>query len=335
MTLSPNERDNLLQWDGRQRGFYEVYYLKWNEAASRTACWIRYTLTSPLPRVGAPYCELWGIFFDVDHPEKNFAVKNRFPSEQLTWDTDRFRIGIAQGELTHHACHARIEHEGHVLAWDLTFASSLPTYRYFPYASFYRGAFPKTKGVSPHVDARFDGTVEADGRTIRLHDAAGQQTHLWGTQHAQRWAWGHSNTCREDPTALWEGLDAQIKVGPVLSPHFKLFYVRWQGRDYFFNDLSAWLRNESDWQVGRWTFALKNEELRIEGAAVCRFDELVAVTYMDPNGDPLWCHNSKIASLRLSIYDREGEHLAELTSEHGAAAEFVDRVAHPQVPVRI
>ena len=35
--LSSKERDNLLVWDGRRQGFYEVYYLKWNDAASRTA----------------------------------------------------------------------------------------------------------------------------------------------------------------------------------------------------------------------------------------------------------------------------------------------------------
>ena len=75
--VNEKERANLLRWDGGSRGFYEVYFLKFNDAPSQTAVWLRYTLTSPRPEVGRPYCELWGIFFDARDPARNFAVKQR------------------------------------------------------------------------------------------------------------------------------------------------------------------------------------------------------------------------------------------------------------------
>jgi len=337
MSIDAREQDNILRWDGQRRGFYEVYYLKWNDAASRTAAWIRYTLTSPLERVGRPYCELWGIFFDVDQPANNFAVKNRFPIGQLAWEKDRFRVGIAEAELTMNACRARIADEktGHSFEWDLKFDSSLPTYRYFPSEFFYQGAFPKTKGLSPNVDARFSGTLIANGRKIRLKNAPGQQTHLWGTKHAHRWAWGHCNMFREEPDAVWEGFDGQIRLGPINSPHFKFFYLHHQGKDYYFNRMSHWLTNDSTWALGHWTFRMKGDELDVLGAIVCRDEEMVAVTYIDPDGDQLWCNNSKVASIRLTLLDKTGRQLGDLTSDHGCAAEFVDRKTYPQVPVRI
>jgi len=335
--MDQKERDNLLQWDGNRAGFYEVYYLKWNDFASRTACWIRYTLTSPMPNVGKPYCELWGIFFDIDQPANNFAVKNRFSIDQLSWDNDRFRVSIADAELTHNACHARIadDETQHSLQWKLTFDSDVPTYRYFPNDWLYQGKFPKTKGLSPHVNARFSGTLIANGRKIKMADAPGQQTHLWGTKHALRWAWGHCNAFREDPNAIWEGLDGQIKLGPFASPHFKIFYLRYQGQDHFFNTIPHWGSNKSHWDLGRWTFEAADEELRMIGAVGCRSDEMVAVTYMDPDGEHLWCNNSKVASISLTLFDRHGNPLGDLTSDHGSAAEFVDRRTYPEVPVQI
>ena len=335
--LSTREQDNILRWDGRRLGFYEVYYLKWNDPNSRTAGWIRYTLTSPELNVAKPYCELWGIFFDVDQPSKTFAVKKRFPIFDLSWESNRFFVGIGGAELTMEACRGAIENgqSGNSLSWDLAFHSDSDTYRYFPSERYYRGGYPKTKGLSPHMNARFSGKVVANGRTIEMTDAPGQQTHLWGTRHAQRWAWGHCNTFVEDSEAIWEGLDAQIPLGPVNSPHFKLFYVKANGQEHFFNDLKYWVLNKSRWELGRWEFQLKNDQIKIEGMVHCEYDEMVAVTYTDPDGTKLWCNNSKVATIRMNLFDAAGKTLGSLSSPNGCAAEFVDRKIFEEVPVRV
>lgn len=335
--ITQKEKDNILRWDGQSRGHYEVYYLKWNDAASRTAYWIRYTLTSPLPGVMDPYCEMWGIFFDVADPSKNFAVKNRFPIGRLSFAKDRHHVRIADGELTQTSCRADLTdpQTGHRLAWDLTFDSDTPTLYHFPGEYFYRAKFPTTKVLCPHLNARFNGAITANGREINLTDAPGQQTHLWGSKHAWRWAWGHCNTFAEDPTAIWEGIDSQIKLGPILSPHFKLFYLRAGGKEYFANAPHQWLGNKSSWELGRWSFEFRHADGRVRGEVKNRFEEFVAVTYMDPNGKNLWCNNSKVAKIKLELFDQSGKQTGELNSEHGSALEFVDRVTYPQVPVRI
>lgn len=337
MILIEKERDNLLRWDGASQGWYEVYYLKWNDLVGRTAGWVRYTLTSPSPGQGEPYCELWGICFDALDPAKNFALKQRYPIGRLEFDRNRFRVAVAGAELSQHAAAGALEdrERGLSLSWRLEFDSAGPSFHHFPDRWMYESSWPKTKVLAPHQRAMFRGEVLANGRVISLRDAPGQQAHLWGRKHALRWAWGHCAAFAEDPEAVWEGLDSQIQLGPLVSPHLSLFHLNWQGREYRFNAIGRLIENRSRWELGRWGFAAEAGGLAMLGAVACRYEEMVGVTYTDPDGDKLWCNNSKVATIRLELRDQRGRKLAELNSDRACAAEFVDRRIYPAVPPRI
>jgi hypothetical protein len=337
--MAPEEKEqgNLLRWDGRKRGFYEVYYLKFNDQKSRTAAWIRYTLTSPLEKVGAPRCELWGIFFDAAEPANNFAVKQSHPIDRLSWGRERFRMGVADAELEMNRCHGYITDAGRgkSMSWELDFDSQTPTFYYFPWKRIYTMSFPKTKVVIPHLDARFSGKLIAGGREIDLKDAPGVQTHLWGTRHNLRWVWGHCNAFWEDDSAVFEGGDAQVKHGPIDSAHFKMFYLKTRDRELRCNALLKWLTNRSKYRLGHWEFEACNKEVRMVGEIQSDFDRFVGVKYQDPDGEELWCNNTKTASIRLKIFDKKGRPLTELTSDEGCAMELVDRRTYPEVPIQI
>ena len=336
--LSRKEQDNRLRWDGRQRGHYEVYYLKWNDLKSRTAGWIRYTLTVPLPQVCDPYCELWGMHFDSAEPKNSFAVKNRFPIQSLRWDKDRFLVQIESAELRQNSCRAAVSNpdKNLALSWDLTFDSPGPTLYYFPGDFFYGKYGPKTKSLVPHLDARFQGSIVANGRKIQLDQVPGLQNHLWGTEHAWRWAWGHCNTFSEDPAVVFDAVDSQIMLGPWVSPHMKFFYLKFQGREYCLNHPRHWaLYHQSQWELGRWTFLARFPDLRVRGEIWSPFEQMLGVTYMEPDGRFLWCNNNTAGAIKLAITDRSGKSLAELTSDGGCTVEFVDRKIYPQVPIRL
>ena len=221
------------------------------------------------------------------------------------------------------------------MSWELSFDSPSPTLFHFPNQRLYDLPLPKTKVLSPHVDARFSGRLTADDRTIEPDAAPGEQAHLWGTQHGQRWVWGHCNTFVEDPDAVWEGLDAQVPLGPWSSPHLKIFFLRFDGRWHRFNALRMWLRNISHWEIGRWSFEAQNEQVRVSGTVECELNDLLGVSYVDPDGSPLWCNNTKIASIGLQVHDSSGRDLGSLTSRKGCALEFVDRRIVPEVPIWI
>jgi len=296
---------NRLRWDGSQAGFYEVYYLKWNDRPGRTAGWLRYTLLSPAPGRGPARAELWGIFFDQAAPERSFALKRSLPIEALRLDPTRFRLEIGEAVLEDGGARGSLEDpvRGHRLAWDLALVSREGPLWHLPYARMYRAALPRTKLVSPHVDARFSGSLLADGRALRLVDAPGQQSHLWGSQHALRWAWGHCNAFEEDPGAVWEGLDSQLALGPLASPHLGLFFLRRAGRWHRFDAPWRWLAQASRWRLGRWAFEAADEELRVVGLVEAEPGRMLGVSYEDPDGQPLWCHNTKLADLRLHLFE--------------------------------
>ncbi len=327
MSLQEIEQANRLRWDGKQRGFYEVYYLKWNDAKSRTAGWMRYTLTSPSPKIGAPYCELWGIFFDAEHPAHNFGVRNRFAISELQHSASPFFVRITDAELRADATSGAITptQGGPLIAWDMSIRALDPVARPFPYDIIYTlQKFPSTKFIVPHQNSRFSGTFTVGDRTIELHDAPGQQSHLFGVKHGHRWAWGHCNSFAEDKTAVWEGLDAQLKIGPAL-PCIKYFYLKAFGEEFHFNTLPQLLFYDSEWDARGWRFTAEADNAKLEGEITARPENFVTVGYMDPNGSLLYCHNSKISSIRLKLTRRDGSPIGTLTSEEGCAVEFVDR----------
>lgn len=335
--LAEKERGNLMRWDGRRRGFYEVYYMYANDPRSRSAVWMRYTITSPVKKTDEQRCELWGIFFDEADPEKNFAVKQTFPIGRFSRDPDRFRLSIADAALDMDHCHGSITDpkNNNSLSWDLILESATPAFPYLSWKPLYALPVPKSKALVAHQDARFTGKVTANGREIDLKGARGQQSHIWGTKHALRWTWGHCNNFKEDDSAVFEGIDIQIKGGLLENLHLKMFYLKFRDRIHRFNSLPMLLKNKSSHGLGRWEFEARNSHIRLVGQAKSDTRHMVGVTYQDPDGELLWCNNTKVATLSLKIFDKSGNPVAELTSPSGCALELVDRKRYSEVPIRI
>jgi hypothetical protein len=333
-TLSAAERDNLTLWDGRRRGCYEVYYLKLNHRATGTAFWFRYTLLSPEPGRGNPVAELWGIAFDPAEPSRNLALKRTVPIAEAELGRERFLFRVGDAELRHASARGALEGRAGTLEWDLAWDPAAETFRHFPYEAMYRLALPRTKVLVPNQDVRFRGTIRWNGRELRCADEPGQQTHLWGTRHAERWVWGHGNVFEGGVDATFECLSARIRIGPVPTPDLVLLFLR-EGR--------RWHRLDALWrapfQCGKaelpaFRFDGRGDGIRLRGTASARLEDLVGVEYTDPDGAHLWCYNTKVADLRVEV-DGAGVAPRTLTARRTFALEFVQRRKDPRIPIRI
>ncbi|HEX5658484.1 MAG TPA: hypothetical protein VFX59_14880, partial [Polyangiales bacterium] len=163
--------------------------MKANSADGTRALWIK--LTSLLPQqVG----ELWAIAF-AERGAKILARKRTFPLSAQRSEAEPFRITLPDGSLD--GTHTRGDLGA--LRWDLRYRSQAPTFRPFPQAWMYRGAFPRSKSLTPSPDARFEGWFEAFGERWQVDGWRGCQGHNWGASHAQAYAWVHSNTLCERP----------------------------------------------------------------------------------------------------------------------------------------
>lgn len=336
--MTQSEQDNEARWDGHRRGFYEVYYLKVNDLRTGTALWVRYTLLAPRDRRKPPVAELWAAFFDRSDPTHNLALKRTYPVTRMTIGQAPFFFRVGEAVLRHHRAMGGLAGKEGAITWDLSWEPSRETFYHFPSPTLYRVGFPKTKVLAPNLSVRMEGAYSVNGVTYHLKDAPGHQAHLWGTRQGLRWTWGNCSAFAEDPTAVFEGLSAQVKVGPLPTPALTLYAFCYQGRWYLFNSITQWFTNRSHSRLGTWDIFAQGQGIRFRGRVRSRIEDLIGVRYTDTDGSHLYCHNAKVGDMVLKVYRQQRGRWAlvdTLTSRGAAAVEWVMRRPDPRVPIRV
>jgi hypothetical protein len=290
---------NALQWDGSP-GHYEVYYLSATDPRSGMGLWIRYTLLAPLNR--PPECALW--FMAMDREGSRFARKATRPIEELTARADPFHLTLAGADLSDRGMAGAFDD----VAWELSWEPSLPAAEHV-HPLMRRSGVAKTLLTLAHPDLSIFGTVRFDGTELALDGARGGQAHLWGSKHAARWAWAHANDLRgidgePRPGAYVDGVSVYIpRFGRELGPSTPVV-GRFGGRDFRSTDPIRVVRNASRFGLTTWRFEARDGARRVVGEVDAPRETLVGVTYRDPDGDPAYCYNSEVASMRLFVWDR-------------------------------
>jgi hypothetical protein len=290
---------NALQWDGSP-GHYEVYYLSATDPRSGVGLWIRYTMLAPLN--GTPECALW--FMAMDREGSRFARKATRPIEELTAQADPFHLTLAGADLSDRGMAGAFDD----VAWELSWEPSLPAADHV-HPLVRRSGVAKTLLTLAHPDLAVFGTVRFDGAELALDGARGGQAHLWGSKHAARWAWAHANDLRgldgePRPGAYVDGVSVYIpRFGRELGPSTPVV-GRFGGRDFRSTDPIRVVRNASRFGLTTWRFEARDGARRVVGEVDAPRETLVGVTYRDPDGDPAYCYNSEVASMRLFVWDR-------------------------------
>ncbi len=311
-----SEEDNAPQLFPNGRG-YEVWFLTFTDPGSGRGYWIRSTYH------GGPHASIgsWFAQFDPVDPQLTFGVH----AGAKTWSRAEGGFGVAldANRISSGRAEGSVAGGGHQARWSLEWETGGPTYHMLPPA-LYRGPLLPTKPLSPNVDTLVSGTVTVDGETTRIAGAHGQQGHLYGSRHAERWAWAHCSDF-EDEDAVVQALTAQGRRGPVLTPFLTAIGVRWQGK---------WIRlmkvnRRSDFRtIGRWNVDVGNRRYRLSGRIEAPIRSLLRARYEDPDGTPRFCHNSEIASCRLALFERKAggfEEVALLESRGTTHAEWSGR----------
>lgn len=339
MILDQAERDNLPVWDGHLPGHYEVWYLKLNLVEQQLAFWLRYTITSPLPGLGGPDAELWAVAFDGRDPARHEAYKERFPAgPQLLPGPEDLRgiVRIGRAALTHDGCQGSLGDGGlrRGISWDLRFADAGAPLRHYPHELLYRLPLPRTKLCAPRLSMKVSGVVRWRGEEHVLHGVSGHQAHLWGSQYAEQWAWANCTDFPGAPGAVLEALTARVALGPLVSPAMTLAVLRLDGQEHRFNAAVGWLTHSSRYDLSGWRLVATQGTARLELRLRNRPEQMVGVTYRDPDGSTRVCHNSKLADVTVDLFrGRLGLwwHQRRLESRGRTAFEVVQREADPRV----
>jgi hypothetical protein len=290
---------NVLQWNGAP-GHYEVYYLSATDPRHGLGLWIRYTLHAPLQ--GPVQCALW--FMAMDRDGSRFARKTTFPISELQAEAEPFRLTLAGADLSDRGMAGELEGA----AWELLWVPSLPAAEHV-HPLIRRTGVAQTLLELSHPDLAVSGTVRFDGHHFALDGARGGQAHVWGSKHATRWTWAHANDLRgldgeRRPETYLDSVSVFVpRLGRELGPSTPVV-GRFAGED-FRSTTPLWVvRNPSRFGLTSWRFQARDGRRRVVGEVDAPRDTLVGVTYHDPDGDPAYCYNSEVASMRLFVWDR-------------------------------
>ena len=288
---------NVLQWDGTP-GHYEVYYLSATDPATGIGLWIRYTMVAPIgnPPTHAT-CSLWFMAMDPGG-DVRLGRKLSYPVEQLVADPEPFRLQIADSELSDRGMAGGFDD----VSWELRWEPSKAYEHVHPLLR--RGRIAKTVLTLPHADLAVDGTVAFDGRELTLARARGGQAHLWGSKHANRWAWVHCNDFPGHNGAFVDGVSVFVpRFGREIGPSTPVV-GRLLDEDFVANGPAAVVRAPSTFGLTSWNFEATARKRRIVCEVRATRESLVGVTYYDPDGQLAYCYNSEASSMRVSVYDK-------------------------------
>jgi hypothetical protein len=331
---------NRMRWQF-QRGHYEVWYATLSHLESRTGFWIRYTLEAPDEDHGEPYAQLWFARFDHDAPDKTFGFNKKFPVAELRQEAAPFRLSIGEAELTSESARGQLGGEGHEARWELSWNPAERVHQHLP-AAVYKASFADTVVHSPNLNVAVRGTITVDGQRYALDGDPLGQTHLWGRKHAYSWAWSHCNAFDGDRGAALETLSVRLRRGPIVLPKLTLISLYLDGDDaseLHFRDFWKLPLARSDYGTGRYHLHAADAQWRVEAELTCRPDDMIMTEYVDPDGEPAYCHNTCCADARVTVWRRSPfvgrfrQHRT-LTSRAGAHFEWAARAGDPTVRKR-
>jgi hypothetical protein len=321
------EQDNLPRWRG-ERGRYEVWFLTASDPSRGAGYWIRYTIRAPV--AGPPEPRLWFAAFDREDPSRTFGINTPVAHDDLRVHRDRFEVEMGEAAISSGRATGTIDGGGHLVRWDLAFPTGGPSFRILPDLLYRRGVAP-THPYSPNPDVALEGIVEIDGDARSVDGIPAHQGHLFGSRHAERWAWASCASFDENGAAF-QALSAQSRRGPVRTPFLTFGGIRLRGR---------WVRlrgaaRRRDWGLGWWRLGLEGGGLRVEGEVRARPEVMVRARYLDPNDTPRFCHNSEVSSCRLTVWERRPggwQIAARLRSDGTTHAEWAGRTPAPGVDI--
>jgi hypothetical protein len=333
-------RPNALQWDGGP-GHYEVYYLTLTDPATGVGVWIRYTMVAPLAETQTPAtAALWLLAMDPRNGGETLARKATLPVAELRAEADPFRLWIGDASLSEQGMAGAIDD----VAWDLRWEPCPRAYEHVD-GLLRRSGLAKTVLVLPQADLRIRGTVRLPHGELALDGARGGQAHLWGSKHASSWAWVHCNdftTPEGEPVS-----DAFVDAVSVLVPRLRRevgpstpVLGRVEGRDFQSTSPLRVLANESTFTLTGWRFEAVDVGRRLVGEVDATREQMVGVTYHDPDGELAYCYNSETASMRLHLFERARQvggwaHRRTLVARGRAHFEFGARTPVPGIELLI
>ena len=115
---------------------------------------------------------------------------------------------------------------------------------------------------------------------------------------------------RGDWTAQVEGQRLAVIHNIWWTPpdayHDPMIGAKIDGKRYACNQLRHTVINRAHWSTGLYEFSAINSQIRIRGAFRATPVQLITAPYHDPDGDAVYCANTEIGDVELTMQLRQG-----------------------------
>ncbi len=293
------------------------------------AIWIRHTVHK---RPGEdPTGAVWMTWFDSDRTEP-LAAKGRVGAEAISVPEKTY-IRVAESEIAPGRVQGQLEN-GVRASWSLRFTDHAGPLHHFPAKWMYERPLPRTKLLSPHPCASFDGILDVDGERIALEAWPGMVGHNWGAEHADSWIWIHGATVGDDGSRGYVDLGAgRVRVGPILTPWVVNGEIVHRGEHMRVGGLRRQLKTKVEAGPTGCEFRVGGDELLASGSVGGPRGQFAAWVYADPVGPEHHSLNCSIADLDV-VVARRGRKDLRISVEGGASYEFGTRRTDHGIPLQ-
>jgi hypothetical protein len=313
---------NRLRWKAGSRGHYEGYYVAFNHPETGQGFWIRYSMVAPTDSAKDPYAQVWFMRTDRAQATRNVAVRQTFPIGQLSAQADPFHVAIDGNRLTTEGCRGAIASDSVEASWQLQFDPILPAIAPTPEW----GARVATCFLEPRPLIRVSGTIIENDRDIAVDGWLGEQAHVFGKRHSQRWHWAE---CKHlgAPGRAFTGFAAWPQLPGGARTITSLYLELGDGRRILRNRFREMLKPQTAHSPHGWEFDAAYSRERLVGSVRPDPADLIGVTYHDPSGQPIYCYHCELADFRLQYFRRSGASAEwkleeEFSAPSGAAFEY-------------
>jgi hypothetical protein len=324
---------NRLRWKAGKRGHYEGYYVAFNDPESERGFWIRYSMRAPTDEAEEPVAQVWFMRTDRSRTPRNVALRQTFPIQQLSASAEPFYVEIAANRLAADGCRGAIASDGVEASWNLNFDSVLPPIAPTPEW----GARVATCFLEPRPLLRISGTITENNQDVAVDGWLGEQAHVFGKRHSQRWHWAE---CKHlgAPGRAFTGFAAWPSLPGGVRTVTSLYLELGDGRRILRNRFREMLKPVTEHSPDGWEFDAEYARDRLVGSVRPDPDDLIGITYHDPSGQPIYCYHSELADFSLQYHRRskpsaEWRLEEEFTAPKSASFEYGSATALEGIPL--
>jgi hypothetical protein len=295
-------------------GHYESYYVRAVHPSEPLGVWIRYTVL--IAPGSEPVGQLWCTVFDraAPHPRAIRVDAGPVTTGGDAWirvGTSSFRdTGIVGGVST----------PAGAANWSLRATADERSLLHLPGRWMYTAPLPRTKLTSPAPIARFDGTLDVDGRTIEVEGWPGMIGHNWGGQHAEQWIWLHGLGFDGRRSDTWLDVAVgRVRFGRWVTPWVANGALSLDGERIPLGGLGR--RVSVAASPDRCELRIPGRKVTVTASASAPPEAFAHCDYANPDGSLHRVLNCSVADLGMRVA-RPGHGPVELTAQARAAYEL-------------